>query len=67
MKKLAKKTTLGILCLAFLVGSIGAFVAIFNMTGYIDFLKAFAPIYISLIASIGANSAVKAVKDVKQN
>ena len=59
---MAKKLTLIILSLAFLIGSVGAFVGTFNMDGYISFLKGFAPLYIALIASIGANSAVEKYK-----
>jgi len=59
---MAKNLTLTILALAFLVGSIGAFVAGFNMEGYTSFLKGFAPLYIALIASIGANSAMGKVQ-----
>ena len=59
---MAKKLTLIILALAFIIGSVGAFVGTFNMDGYINFLKGFAPLYIALIASIGANSAVDKVK-----
>lgn len=59
---MAKNLTLIILSLAFLIGSVGAFVGTFNMDGYINFLKGFAPLYISLIASIGANSAVEKYK-----
>ena len=59
---MAKKLTLIILSLAFLIGSVGAFIGTFNMDGYINFLKGFAPLYIALIASIGANSAVDKVK-----
>jgi len=65
MKQVAKKVTIGILISAFAVGSVGAFIAIFNMDGYINFLRAFSPIYISLIASIGANSAVKTIQEKK--
>jgi hypothetical protein len=63
---MAKKLTLIILSLAFLIGSVGAFVGTFNMDGYINFLKGFAPLYIALIASIGANSAVTKVQDGKK-
>ena len=62
---MAKKLTLIILSLAFLIGSVGAFVGTFNMDGYINFLKGFAPLYIALIASLGANSAVTKVQDGK--
>lgn len=62
-KGIAKKLTLIILAIAFAVGCIGAFVPTFNMDGYTRFLPAFAPIYISLIASIGANSAMEKYKE----
>ncbi len=63
---MAKKLTLAILALAFLVGCVGAFVLKFNMDGYIKFLQGFSPLYISLIASIGANSAVEKYKGAKE-
>lgn len=63
---MAKYLTLGILLTAFLVGVIGSFLATFNMDGFISFLKGFAPLYIALIASIGANSAVTKVQDGKK-
>lgn len=62
---MAKKLTLIILSLAFIIGCVGAFVQTFNMDGFINFLKGFAPLYIALIASIGANSAVKKVQEKK--
>lgn len=62
MKNIAKNLTLGILASAFVVGCVGAFIPTFLMEGYTVFLKGFAPIYISLIASIGANSAVEKLK-----
>lgn len=62
---MAKKLTLIILALAFIIGCVGAFVQTFNMDGFIAFLKGFAPLYISLIASIGANSAVEKYKETK--
>jgi len=65
-KNLAKNLTLTILSLAFIIGCVGSFVPIFNMTGYIDFLKGFAPLYISLIMSIGGNSALKKLQENKK-
>ena len=62
---MAKKLTLTILALAFLIGSLGAWFKVFDMEGFIAFLKGFAPLYISLIASIGANSAVEKYKETK--
>lgn len=65
-KNIAKNTTITLLILMFLVGAIGSFVIEFGMDKYIDFLKAYAPLYMSLILSIGANSAVKKIKEVKE-
>jgi hypothetical protein len=59
---MAKYLTLGILLVGFIIGVVGSFIGTFNMDGYINFLKGFAPLYIALIASIGANSAVDKVK-----
>ena len=59
---MAKYLTLGILLVGFIIGVIGSFIVPFNMDGYISFLKGFAPLYIALIASIGANSAVEKYK-----
>ena len=62
---MAKKLTLIILAIAFIVGCVGAWFKVFDMEGFIAFLKGFAPLYISLIASIGANSAVEKYKETK--
>lgn len=59
---MAKYLTLGILLVGFIIGVVGSFIVSFNMDGYINFLKGFAPLYIALIASIGANSAVEKYK-----
>jgi len=64
-KGTAKIVTITLLVVMFIVGAVGSFVSTFGMPGYIDFLKAYSPLYISLIASIGANSAVKKVKEAK--
>ena len=63
MKGIAKYMTLAILAIAFIIGCIGPFVKVFEMVKYTDFLKAFAPWYMSLIASIGANAVAKTVKE----
>ena len=62
---MAKKLTLIILAVALIVGCVGAWFKVFDMEGFIAFLKGFAPLYISLIASIGANSAVEKYKETK--
>ena len=60
---MAKKLTLTILALAFIIGSLGAWYSRFDIAGYTAFLKGFAPLYIALIASIGANSAIEKLED----
>ena len=60
---MAKYLTLGILLVGFIIGVVGSFIGTFNMDGYINFLKSFEPLYISLIASTGANSAVEKYKE----
>lgn len=64
-KNLAKNVTIILLIGMFIVGAVGSFIATFEMDGYVKLLNAYAPLYISLIASIGANSAVKKVKEAK--
>ena len=59
MKSPAKKITLGILIIAFLMGCIGSWFKTFNMVSYTSFLLAFSPFYLGLIASIGVNSAIE--------
>ena len=55
--KAAKKITLFMLFTVGLVGIVGAFLnEHFNMSGYIEFVKAYAPFFVSLIGSIGFNS-----------
>lgn len=58
---LAKNMTLVILGVIFLLGCIGPFLRIFDMEGFALFIKNFALLYIPLITSIGANSAVEKV------
>ena len=43
MKKPAKKLTLAILVVAFLVGLVGCFLAFFDMDKFVKFLGAFLP------------------------
>lgn len=62
---MAKRLTLIMLSVAFVVGCVGAFVKNFQMEAFISFLKGFAPLYISLIASIGANSAFEKYNEGK--
>ena len=43
---MAKKLTLIILAVAFIVGCVGAWFKVFDMEGFIAFLQGFAPLYI---------------------
>lgn len=58
---MAKKITLLILGLVFVVGIVMLFINSLDMERYAIFLKAFSPFYISLIASIGINSGVEKI------
>jgi hypothetical protein len=59
---MAKKITLAMILIVFLVGLVGSFITTFNMIGFIAFIKGFSVMYIPLIASIGVNSGLKKVK-----
>jgi hypothetical protein len=62
---MAKKITLGILIIAFLIGCIGSWFEAFDMDAFTKFLIHFSPFYLGLIASIGTNSVVEKVKGGK--
>lgn len=65
-KQTAKSITLGIIIVGFLVGVIGAFTPVFNMNGYVTFIKGFSTLYIPLIASIGVNSGITKITQSKE-
>ena len=62
---MAKKITLIIFTLVFVVGCIGAFVPTFQMEGFIAFLKVFTPTFITLRTSIGASAITDKIKTDK--
>ena len=62
---MAKKITLIIFTLVFVVGCIGAFVPTFQMEGFIAFLKVFTPTFITLLTSIGASAITDKIKAEK--
>lgn len=66
MKQSAKKITLGILIVAFLVGLIGCFLTFFDMDKYAKFLDAFSPFFIIMIASVGTGAVVDKIKGDKK-
>lgn len=66
MKKinnLAKNITLSILVFVIVFGSVATLIPSFNASGYAEILRAYTPLYATLIVSIGANSAVKKIKE----
>lgn len=63
---MAKKITLIIFTLVFVVGCIGAFVPTFQMEGFISFIKVFTPTFITLLTSIGASSITDKIKAEKK-
>ena len=62
---MAKKITLIIFTLVFVVGCIGAFVPTFQMEGFISFIKVFTPTFITLLTSIGASAITDKIKAEK--
>lgn len=63
VKGIAKTITLSMMVIAFLVGLVGSFKQIpLDMKDFTMFLGSFAPFYMILIVSIGANSVVEKVK-----
>jgi hypothetical protein len=61
----AKLFTISIVGIILLVGAIGSFENSFiDMDSFISFLKAYSPILISLIGSVGVGYGVKHIKEV---
>ena len=58
MKGLAKKVTLGILVLAFVMGCVISFFPEQVMLNFNSFLREYSPFFIVMIGSIGVNSAL---------
>ena len=61
MKTSAKKLTLSMLSIGFLIGIICLFIPNIDMERYVTFVKAFALLYTPLIASIGINSGIEKI------
>ena len=62
MKSLAKKLTLSLLALAFIMGCVISFFPAQVAENYKMFLGAYAPFFIIMIGSIGLNSAITKIK-----
>ena len=67
MKQPAKKLTLAILAVAFLVGLVGCFLAFFDMDKFVKFLVAFLPFFLGMVASIGTSSVVSKIQEGKHD
>ena len=67
MKKPAKKLTLAILAVAFIVGLVGCFLAFFDMDKFVKFLGAFLPFFLGMVASIGTGSVVSKIQEGKRD
>ena len=67
MKQPAKKLTLAILVVAFLVGLVGCFLKFFDMDKYQQFLEAFKPFFIGMILSVGAGAIADKAKEWKNH
>jgi hypothetical protein len=63
MKQPAKKLTLAILALAFLVGLVGCFLKFFDMAKYKAFLEAFQPFYYLMVISVGGGAIADRLKE----
>ena len=67
MKKPAKKLTLAILAVAFIVGLVGCFLAFFDMDKFVKFLGAFLPFFLCMVASVGTGSVVSKIQEGKRD
>lgn len=63
MKQIAKKLTLCMLLLSFLVGVIMMFIPNLSMERYTTFVKAFMCLYTPMVASVGINSGISKIKE----
>ena len=67
MKQPAKKLTLAILVISFLVGLIGCFLVFFDMDKFVKFLGAFLPFFLGMVASVGTGAVVDRIQDGKKD
>ena len=67
MKKPAKKITLAILVVAFIVGLVGCFLKFFDMDKFTKFLSAFLPFFLGMIASVGTGAVVDRIQEGKKD
>lgn len=67
MKQPAKKITLAILVVAFIVGLVGCFLKFFDMDKFTKFLSAFLPFFLGMIASVGTGAVVDKIQGGKKD
>lgn len=67
MKQPAKKITLAILLVAFIVGLVGCFLKFFDMDKFTKFLSAFLPFFLGMIASVGTGAVVDRIQEGKKD
>ena len=67
MKQPAKKITLAILLVAFIVGLVGCFLKFFDMDKFTKFLSAFLPFFLGMITSIGTGAVVDRIQEGKRD
>ena len=67
MKQPAKKITLAILVVAFIVGLVGCFIKAFDMGKFKLFLESYAPFWKIMVFSIGAGTIADKLKDWKNH
>lgn len=67
MKQPAKKITLAILVVAFIVGLVGCFLKFFDMDKFTKFLSAFLPFFLGMIASVGTGAVVDKIQGGKHD
>jgi len=67
MKQPAKKITLAILLVSFIVGLVGCFIKAFDMTKFAQFLDAYRPFWIIMITSIGTGAVVDRIQEGKKD
>ena len=67
MKQPAKKLTLAILVITFLVGLVGCFLAFFDMDKFVQFLGAFLPFFLGMVASVGTGAVFDRIQEGKHD
>ena len=67
MKQPAKKLTLAILAVAFIVGLVGCFLKFFDMDKFTKFLGAFLPFFLGMVASVGTGAVFDRIQEGKHD